>query len=443
MHLVVWALLCVATAVLLRRRPVVAAGLVITLWAAVPGIASGAVTGVATGGLASHPATFLILACFMVRLVVAGRALADAIGQRIYVYTLLLAVVVAAGLTTRLAKTGGLVLVVDQLIAPVLLFAIVHSALMAAPSERSALRNWFLTIAALESGLAITQRLTGHVLFYGSYYQQQRWFDPVGWTRWMGTIDHPLGLSFLICLAVPFIADLRRAGVQVALIVLMVAAVIITQSRTGLFVVGFEIVYVVLAARVSEMTKVVLGALTAVGLAAVASTGLLSDVENRLVNDSGSAAARSDAFEFFVRHLGDFLVVGGGSGSSYDVARAAGLITSLESAIYIYAVDFGLFFALIYFATQLGLVIRAIGGTGGRGTVLAGVAAVVVPQTYSSLGADTSAAALLWVVLAMCAAAAPLRPISESVPGPWSARPDLSTAVGAESDAMAPHLGNR
>ncbi len=75
MQAVAWLLVCLVTALVLHRRPLVLVLLALTLWCPVPGIAAHLVTGASTGLLAAHPAAFLVLAAFAVRLVIEPRSM--------------------------------------------------------------------------------------------------------------------------------------------------------------------------------------------------------------------------------------------------------------------------------------------------------------------------------------------------------------------------------
>jgi hypothetical protein len=400
-----WIGLCLLATVLLRRHLTVLVIAVLVVWAAVPAVASSVVTGVArAGALGFHPATWLILLTLAVQLLHDPHGIGAEIARRIFTYLALSLFLAVAFLATRTsAEGGGLVLFLSQMLAPIALFLLVNVALSRDFQQIYWLRNAVLAIAAVQSVLAIIEFQLGTVLLYRAYYETQYWYDEVKFPRWMGTLDHPLTLSLLLCAAIPLLAGIRAVWVQLPLLLLMAAGVLATQSRTGLVVAVVAVIYVLVTSRIHPVAKVF--SLLVVGIVgAIAATSALSaGVVDRLASDGGSAGARTDALDFVVTRTREFLFTGGGIGSSYQAADLGGLSTSLESSVLIYAVDIGIVFALLYFGTQLVIVIRSFGRSSVPGLALAGLAMIIVPQTYNALGAQTFAAILLWTVLAMAA----------------------------------------
>jgi hypothetical protein len=183
---------------------------------------------------------------------------------------------------------------------------------------------------------------------------------------------------------------------------------------------------VVVTAKVRPVAKVM--AISVLGVAAyfLATSVLVQNVADRLQNDTGSSLARGAALDFFLAHVGQYFLTGGGIGSSYEIADLAGLTTSLESSILIYAVDVGVVFSLIYFGVQLVIALRSMGPSGCPGLAFAALVAVIVPQTYNALGARTIAGVLVWLILAMAASMTSQRAVDKA--GPANAPPVDLTA---------------
>jgi len=401
---IAWIGLCFLTAFLLRRRPLVLVVASVVIWAAIPSVAGELITRQPSGSMSFHPASWLILATAAVLVVLDTRGVIDEIGRRVFVYLALLLFLSVAFLATKTSASGsGLVLFIDVMLAPVLLFMITNVALARHPGGLLVLRNWVIGIAAVEGGFAFVQKLLGSVVLYRTFFQKQYWFDEIRFPRWMGTLDNPLTLSLLLCVAVPLVAGIRSVWLQVPLLAIMGLGAVATASRTGLGVVALGIVYVVVTAKVRPVAKVV--AITVLGVAAyfLATSVLVQGVADRLQNDTGSSLARGAALDFFMSHVDRFFLTGGGIGSSYEIADLAGLSTSLESSILIYAVDVGVLFSLIYFGVQLVIALRSIGPSVCPGLTWAALVAVIVPQTYNALGARTIAGILVWLILAMAA----------------------------------------
>lgn len=407
MQLAGWVVLCGLVSYALRRRPLLCVVGILGLWVLLPAIAGGLLTGRDQGSLSLHPATWLILTTLAAQLLHNHRSLLRIVARHIYLSIALALVIAVAILTTKYGLTGsGSAVVLDQLVGPVCLFVLVMVAIATAPRALDVLRNTLVCLATATSLIAIAQWLTGQAIVYESSYSTLRWFaaTAVVHGRWMGTLDHPLTLSFLICLAVPLVVGISRRWLQFTLLAILGTGLIITQSRIGLAAMAVGVAYVVFRTRTTAGVKVVLGALVAGAVYVASATAATAGISQRLVDDTGSAAARGAAFTFVVHHWPDFLVAGDGVTSNYQVARAAGLTTSLESSILMYAVDIGVVFTVLYFGAQLVIVLRAVGRPTYPGLLLTAVIALVIPQTYSALGAGSAAGALLWTVLAMVVA---------------------------------------
>ncbi|MBO0879068.1 MAG: hypothetical protein J2P17_01520, partial [Mycobacterium sp.] len=267
MHLVAWVALCLAVSASLRRRPAAAVVLGLAIWTIVPGVASTQLTGHVSNSLAVHAGTWLLLTTFLMYLVTDPRGLGEALACRFPTYLAILLVIVAAVLETKSGSArSGVTLAVDEMVAPFLAFWILAAVARTRPTEMLLVRNWLVGLGAGEAAFAIIQYLSKNVLLYGSFFAHRYWFKP-GWERWMGTTDHPLVLSMLLCAAIPLVAGLRRTWIQPALLVTFLIAIVITQSRTGVIAGGIGAIYVVLASRTSTLRKIV--TITGMSVAAV------------------------------------------------------------------------------------------------------------------------------------------------------------------------------
>ena len=400
-RLALWVVCCFGFAWLFRRRIRWAFAVVLGLWMLVPTVGSPLITGVDSGALSMHAASWLIFAVFTVRLLHDPVSLRRVLGREFFFFMVLALVVLAAFLASRSSPDGGgMVLLVDQILAPVLFFLILLSAALDDPDLVTALRTMLLTLVAATCVIALIQWLTHSVLFYEEGFLTQYWFNPET-DRWMGTLDQPLALSLAICVAAPLVAGLKHNLLQALLLLLMITGVLVTQSRVGLFVVGFSVVAVVLFAKRRVWVKIVFLVVLSVATWFIVQSPLVAGVAERLEDDTGSAEARARALEYFVAHWSDYFIAGQGIGASYKVAVQGGLQTSFENPLVMYSIDFGILFALLYFGVMVYLVLKHAPRHHFRGLTLAGLLAVVVPQTYSSLATRSAAAILIWTVFAM------------------------------------------
>ena len=401
MQLALWIGLCLAAALVLRRHARVLIVLVIGLWILVPAVGAAVVTGVDAGPLGFHPATWLVLCAFAVRMLHDPWSVQQALARHFLLFLVLAVVVIAAFLASVSTSTaGGLVVLVDQILIPVLFFLLLLSEANRGGGLVGTLRGSLLLFVALACLAAVLQWQAKDVLFYGSGYNTQYWFERQS-GRWMGTLDQPLALSLAVSLAAPLVAGVRHKVLQAALLVLMVVGSLITQSRVGIIAVAVSAVAVILLAQGRAWVKaVMLAGIAGVG-AAIVSSPLIDGVTARLANDSGSAQAREVAFDYFLAHWDDYLLGGGGIGTSFRLAFHAGLQSSLENPLLMYSVDIGIVAAGLYFGSMLVLVARRGFRLGYPGLALAGVMALVIPQTYSSLATRSAAGIMVWTVLAM------------------------------------------
>lgn len=389
------------TAFALRRHLRLMIFGVLALWFLVPTVGSPLITGVPTGPMSLHAASWLILAIFAVRLLDDPEAIKAALARHFLVFLFLLLVVLAAFLASRTSATGGgMVLLMDQIVAPILFFLVLISASFEDPGIVSLLRAILLALVATACVVALVQWLTHSVLFYEQGYMTQYWFSPFT-DRWMGTLDQPLALSLAILVAAPLVASIRNNWLQVLLLLLMITGVLISQSRVGLFVLAFAVMTVVIFATRRLWVRMFLLLVLGGAAWALLSTPLFAGLAQRLEDDTGSAEARALAFQYFLDHWGDYAIGGQGIGASYRVAVQGGLETSFENPLVMYSIDFGIGFAVLYFGLMLYLVLRNAPRHRFRGLSLAGFLAVLVPQTYSSLATRSAAGIIVWTVLAM------------------------------------------
>ena len=247
------------------------------------------------------------------------------------------------------------------------------------------IRNVVLGSAALQCVLALIQLRLGSIIFYQRDYARLPWFDPDRFNRWMGTTDSPLVLSLLLSVAAGLALSVRSARVRLGLLVLYLVGTIIVQARSGTAVVCLIIVYSLLRATMALWARLLTTAVLGMVAYLLLTSELVAGLAGRVGNDTGSLDARIRALRFMVDTAGDYLLVGRGLTASYDVARNAGLQTSLESSYLMYAVDVGFVLATLYFGLQVALILR-YGWRGQlRGATVAATAGVGLQHVFSAV----------------------------------------------------------
>lgn len=431
----IWILLCVGAALMLHDRPLWMVFGGFGLWVFIPGVAGVLFTGRQDGLLALHPATWFILACFVVLLIRRPVELMGEFAARWPLYLTLVFVILAASIMSLMgSEPPGVVLVTDQITGPIMLFWFASVAIRRDASARIFLRNFVLAVAAVQSLISIAQFAVNGAIFYTGRLRSNYWFNE-SFDRWMGTTDHPLVLAMLLCAAAPLVAGLQRAWVQAALLALMAVAVLITQSRTAAALVPIGMIYVVLRSRARASAKLLMASGLVVGGIALLASPLVQGLEGRLADDTGSTDARARALNFFFASYDQFFVYGDGITTSYRVAKLGGLSTSLESAILMYAIGIGVVTTALYFGAQVAVALSAFGSPRLRGALLSAVMVLVIPQTFSSLGVETLCGPLLWVVLAL--AASGRLPSVRQAPGAAAEAPTRSTGQSVQLPATS------
>lgn len=435
-QLVGWLTLSLGLAWLGRARPMRLVCLVVLLWIAVPAVAAHQLTGVADGRLAFHPATWLVLCVFAVQAVANSRALSAALARHSYAAITLLMFVLGAAVTSYWTQSGGLRLLFDQVIAPVLLFWIILVSVQGSIRPLLLLRNTVVLAVAGQCALAFAQSVVGYMIFYQSDYESQYWFNPLTFDRWMGTTDSPLVLSLAICVAAALTLSLRRSWLRFALMVIYLVGALITQSRTGIITLCFVVVFIIVRSRMAVWARTLYAVAIIVAGYLLLASSLVTGLSGRITNDLGSTNARLQAVRFFADQWTDIIFVGRGLTASYQIARSGGLETSLESSYLMYAVDTGLVLATAYFAVQLLLILQHFRKAALPGLGVAALIGFVLQQTFSGVASSNLVGTLIWVAIAMVVAESTARSgIDHDLPGGRHIRnrPGQRTSVSAAS----------
>lgn len=402
MQLAAYLICSLVAAAVFWRRPLFLALLAMTIWLLLPGSAATLVTGQTSGAFVLQPAAVLTLIGFVTQAFLRPRIFNAALAHRPE-WSVLLAVVMTISLLIGIIAGLGsdsIAAAINQVVGPVLLFFLLGSSLLERPSELRTLRDWFLLTATIQACLALLQLFLQSPLFYTSQFQEQAFFRQ-DLNRWMGTLDHPLILSYFLVVSMFLLASLRRWWLVLLLTTVLGAGVLVTQSRTGVVMAVVAVFYIVATVRLAHpaqrffiLLPIVFGAVIA------ANTGILDAIQARVLDDSGSTSARADALGYFVDHIREFVWLGQGLNGSFAVSDNAGLGSSFESAALMYSVDIGVFPTLMYFGVMVATVVRSFRASLLPGPTGAAFAALVVPQTFSALSGNTAAPMIAWAAFA-------------------------------------------
>lgn len=393
--------LMVVAALLLRTRPVVAVLLALALWVALPAVAVPGLTGQLSGPLAIHPATWLVLAVFALQLVFRPRPIGAAVAR--HPLLMLCAIIFIGGCvwTSQANDSGGLRLLFDQILAPLLVFLLLVAYARGDQRQLLLLRNTIIGLAAAQAVLTLVQARLGRMLLFEADYATLPWFNPLKFDRWMGTADSPLILAFLLCIAAGLAIGVQSVALRLGLLGLYLVSVLITQSRTGVGIICAVILYSVLRSRMAIWARALAALVVAAAGYVLVTSTLIAGFASRIADDTGSADARRRAIGFIFANWAGYLFAGEGLTASYTVARGAGLTTSIESSILMYAVDVGWALTLVYFGAQLALLLRHGFRHRLPGVTIAAGIALVLPHVSSALAWSNLTGTFLWSTLAL------------------------------------------
>lgn len=396
-----WPAVALITAFALRRRPCATVLIYLSLWLAVPYVASYHVTGLSPNGAGSippiHAATQFILFAYVFALLTANRLAVTPRTRGLHLLFLLVSV--SAFAQTMLAGVPhGMALLIDQVIGTTCAVYLTLRAADKGGESWERLAGRVCLVIATAAGLALLIRFGRISQPFLQDFEKTFWY-PVLKNRAFGTLDHPLVLGLVCALAIPLAARLRHFIAELIVVLILVSAVLASQSRTALFLAAVGTFYLVTAATNSFGRRFSAGVVAFGGAAYLTTTPLFADAQARFSDDLGSAAARGAARDYFLTNSGQFLLQGTGSGSSYDFASQGRLITSLENGWIMYAVDYGI-------ATTAALLVAVSvcavhGFKNGHAAGISAALAVVGIASFSSIATDSAVLPVTGVIAAI------------------------------------------
>ncbi|KQW06671.1 hypothetical protein ASC66_09460 [Leifsonia sp. Root4] len=359
------------------------------------------------------------------------------------------ALVAGVGLATTMSAQGdhGKAYVVNQLVVPVLVFAIVQVMLRGNAVAIRPIAAVVVALGCAQVALGAAQIATQGSIFFASSFAEYAWFDTmIAENRAVGTLDHSLVLALFLFISICFAQYLTSVWFRWAATAVLMGGVLLTQSRMILLIAVLAIVIFLFRdehlARYRRWAAAV-AVVTAV-LFAVSPPG--QSLIGRFQEDLGSTDRRVDALAHFASVWQEYLFTGAGFGSSTDLTEEAALKSSLENPFLMMTVDIGLAWAVLWFGMQLMLALgfslkwnrllpqpRASFPQWVRRrwavapAFIAAIGAFAFTQTFSSTANQSAASLLVWFCLAVLAASL------EALPGQEqrsSLRPESSRSAG-------------
>ena len=326
-----------------RRRPAAVLGTALILTFLVP------ISLQSTYFPGLHPAIVLILV-FAGLYYLDGSPRSLGIAPALQVVLMVLAMLSIPSLS---ALSGALRLSVSIVLAPA---AFVSVAVTAQRRGHGALPNQLaktlMALTLINVIFATMQQVVdGPILFTEineSYYE----WGVTSSGRRAGMLGNPLELGLACACAVPLLGRYRGPFLRYGLLLVLLAGCVLAQARSALVVATALSMYLLWTDR-RRVPVVILpmAALASVSAYFVTSLGLLTQVSGRFYNSSTTDGFRFSAYNWFFRHIHQFLLLGKGP---YADPRLTGqLVSSLENAYFVLAYGFGALFGLTLFISHL------------------------------------------------------------------------------------------
>ena len=369
-----------------------------------------------------HPASFAIIAIGLVVVLARRAASLDELKTHWYVYAGGL-LVAAVALTMTLLNRGdyGKAYVVNHMVVPLTLFAVVQVVLHQRDRSVRTLGQLVVIMGCIQTLIGGLQLATQSPLIFASRYGDYSWLDTmIAEGRVMGTMDHPLVLALFLLICVPLTFSFRSVYLRAGTVAVLLGGILLTQSRLAA-VAGLAMVVILVFQYVSSRRvrlTIVSVLLLALGLVALSPLG--QSLIGRFQNDQGSNTRRFVALDLYGSVWTKHILSGEGLGTSYALTGGAQLKSSLENPVLMMAVDIGLVWALIWVALQLWLASglgsrqtsttrldgsRAVPRSGAWRSTLnlqfAAVAALLFTQSFSSTATESASSVLVWFALAL------------------------------------------
>lgn len=400
LRLLLWVVFCVGFVTSQRARPVLVLSTIVVLRVLVPSTASGLFVGDWAGSAALHPATVLMgaIAAFGTM----GRLRrTDVVPQRWVAWYAALGAVALLFVAQAVVMSGptSLLGLTNAVLAPMVLFVLVRVVERREPGSLRRVLVVFVAAMTFVALLVVLQAATRSGLPW-SLVHSAFVPDPGSTFRPRGTFDSPLDLGFAAAVTIPLTLVVRREGVRIGVVFVLLGAVVLSASRIPTALAAVVALWV-LARSVRNLSAFV-AATTAVLTAAWAAlcTGALDGLVGRINgSDGNSASERSRAARYAYEHLFDHVFMGGGWGAAWRL-KGTMLRTSLENSYAILAFDLGLVPVVILVLVLLVLLVRRSVAFGGRPAL---ASAVVLGFCYSGLVTMSAASTVLWLAAAACA----------------------------------------
>lgn len=390
----------------LRRRPAEQLALILFVRVALPSTAAAALISDSSLLRALQPSTYVLLAVVLVNAFASAYEARPTLFKRGQMRTPL--VLLAAAALVGLAETflsagpGTSLRMVDAVVVPVIL---ISQVLRLARSDADRLARYFVLLASFAAAIALVQYATKSYGIYEASLRRQSFFSLQREFRPQGSLDSPLDLAFLCCLALPLVVTVGGQVLRYAAAVLLLGGILVSGSRLFALLGLIALLFIVLRSGRGAGQRLM--AAVSVGSAALvmARSAVADLLVGRLSDDGGSFLARSDSYTYIRENLSSHLL--GGQGFGFSLAlKGRSTVASLENGYAMMAFDFGLSVAVVILGAQIALVLSGTKGVPG-GAKLSATFALFGAAFFSGVMTASATSLVFAAVIGLAAARYP------------------------------------
>lgn len=264
--------------------------------------------------------------------------------------------------------------------------------------------EWITVAFAIVMGVVAAGALAEFLFHYNPFpelVQSNRSYDawaPIqergGVARTEGAFGHSIALGASLALAIPFaIASKLRLGWRVGLVVLMLAAIVTTLSRTGMLAGGFAVLLSVYGLRNGLTPRVRVGVLVGGAIAMLA----LSPFVLSVMSEASDEASVSSAYRGELLGLLDTIApIGAAEGTTVSAGGSLqfGSYDSIDSALLLLALNYGFVAAVAAISLWVGGFVHVLRRRGGPAVI----AVVAQAPALLTVALITQYASLFWFI---------------------------------------------
>lgn len=352
-----WCLVCIAVSLILKNKPITAAGSAIALYTLVPLSATDILLFYKPGEYFLIIYTLIYFSSNKVKELLEG-------SRFIVVSAVVISLFFIISRVMGVGSLSATLLIISRtIVLPLALFLIIIHGLKYKDNKIGSLVFIVSILTVFEIILSIYQNSTGQILFWENEIRSQ-WFidDDFVVSQPLGTFGHWIPLSVFLALALTINMHVRSKIIFFIISIGSIYVLALSAARSG--IIAFGIIFVAILAQfiISGSVKTKLVTLCSLPILVLTFTLIFFSeagevFRGKLVDDNNSTSLRLRAIDWFWYSIDEFLVSGRIQGS--NLREEGVLTTSLENAFYIFALQFGfvsmvllmIFFSLVFISS--------------------------------------------------------------------------------------------